>query len=212
VTQRRIGLLGGTFDPPHIGHLVLAEFATQELDLERLLFVPAGDPPHKQGEDKTPVEHRMVMLEKAIHGNNRFHISRIDIDRPGPHYSLDMVRLIGAVYPDAELYFVMGGDSFNDFPKWHRPHDLMQLCKLAVMRRPYEPIHLDMHETIIPGLVERTVMIDAPLMSISSTLLGERLAQGKSVRYLMPDSVLDYILANGLYGSSNTVRADLKSL
>jgi nicotinate-nucleotide adenylyltransferase len=210
VTQRRIGLLGGTFDPPHIGHLVLAETASHELNLERLLFVPAGDPPHKQTEDKTPVEHRLVMLDKAIDKNNRFDISRVDIDRPGPHYSFDMVRLIGEQYPDAELYFVMGGDSFYDLPTWYRPGELIQLCKLAVMRRPDEPIRTDMHEALLPGLAARVEIIDAPLIGVSSTMLSQRLGQGKSVRYLVPDVVLDYILEHGLYGSSAAISLDSK--
>jgi nicotinate-nucleotide adenylyltransferase len=201
VVKRRIGILGGTFDPPHIGHLILAEYAGQALDLERLLFVPAGDPPHKQSEEKTPVEHRLAMLDCVVRDNPRFYISRIDIDRPGPHYSLDMVKLIAADYPDAELYFVMGGDSFHDLPLWHRPADLIELCQLAVMRRPDEAITPDMHEHVLPGLVKHVVMIDAPLIGVSSTMISERLAAGKTVRYLVGDDILDYIFTHGLYRS-----------
>jgi nicotinate-nucleotide adenylyltransferase len=199
VSRRRIGILGGTFDPPHIGHLILAEFATDILNFERLLFVPAADPPHKRDEDKIPIEHRVAMLECAIDGNERFHISHVDINRPGPHYSVDMVRLIGETYPDAELYFVMGGDSLHDLPMWHRPLDFIRLCKLAVMRRPDEIIHPDMHESTLPGLNERVVMIDAPLVGISSTMIVERIQQGRSARYLLPDAVLAYILEQHLY-------------
>jgi nicotinate-nucleotide adenylyltransferase len=199
VSQRRVGILGGTFDPPHIGHLILAEYARGTLDFERLLFVPAADPPHKQDEHKAAIEHRLAMLKFAIADNPHFEISRADIDRPGPHYSVDMVRVIGEEYPDAELYFVMGGDSLTDLPHWHRPAEFIQQCKLAVMRRPDENVHAGMHDAVLPGLSERVVMIDAPLVGISSTLIAERVGQGQSIRYLVPDSVLSYIVQNRLY-------------
>ncbi|MBZ0286999.1 MAG: nicotinate-nucleotide adenylyltransferase [Anaerolineae bacterium] len=199
MSKRRIGILGGTFDPPHIGHLILAEYARVALDFERLLFVPAADPPHKREENKVAIEHRLAMLERAIAGNEHFIISRTDIDRTGPHYSVDMVRLIGEAHPDAELYFVMGGDSLRDLPTWYHPAELIRLCKLAVMRRPEETIQPDMHEKILPGLAERVVMIDAPLVGISSTMIVERISRGQSVRYLVPDTVLDYILECRLY-------------
>jgi nicotinate-nucleotide adenylyltransferase len=199
VSQRRIGILGGTFDPPHIGHLILAEYARVALDFERLLFVPAADPPHKRDENKVPIEHRLAMLERAIAGNAYFQISRVDIDRPGPHYSVDMVRIIAESYPDADMYFVMGGDSLRDLPTWYHPAEFIQRCKLAVMRRPDETIQPDMHEKILPGLAERVVMIDAPLVGISSTMIVERISQGQSVRYLVPDPVLAYILECRLY-------------
>lgn len=196
---RRIGILGGTFDPPHIGHLILAEYASVALGFERLLFVPAADPPHKQNENKVAIEHRLAMLERAIAANDRFQISRVDIDRPGPHYSVDTVRIVAESYPDTDLYFVMGGDSLRDLPTWYHPADFIRLCKLAVMRRPEETIHPDMHEGILPGLAERVVMIDAPLVGISSTMIVERLNRKQSVRYLVPDSVLAYILECRLY-------------
>jgi nicotinate-nucleotide adenylyltransferase len=197
--MRRIGILGGTFDPPHIGHLILAEYARGALDFERLLFVPAADPPHKRDVHKVAIEHRLAMLERAIAGNDHFQIDRTDIDRPGPHYSVNTVRLIADSYPDAELYFVMGGDSLRDLPKWHQPADFIQLCKLAVMRRPDETVQPAMHEKILPGLAERVVMIDAPLVGISSTMIVERISGGQSARYLVPDSVLAYILECRLY-------------
>ena len=197
--ERRIGILGGTFDPLHIGHLILAEYAQDTLDLERLLFVPAADPPHKRDEYTVPISHRLAMLERAIVDNERFEISRVDIDRPGPHYSVDMVRIIGQQYPDAELYFVMGGDSLADLPRWHRPFDLIQQCKLAVMNRPDERALAEIHESILPGLAERVVLIEAPLVGISSTLIVERVRQGKSIRYLVPDVVRHYIFQHRLY-------------
>lgn len=199
MADRRIGILGGTFDPPHIGHLILAEFASAALNFERLLFVPAAEPPHKRDENKVAIEHRLAMLERVVADNDHFAISRADIDRPGPHYSVDMVRIIGDTYPDAELYFVMGSDSLRDLPTWYHPAEFMQLCKLAVMRRPEESIDPRMHESVLPGLADRVVMIDAPPIGISSTMIVERLSQGKSVRYLVPDAVLAYILECRLY-------------
>lgn len=199
MSRRRIGILGGTFDPPHIGHLILAEYARVMLDFERLLFVPAADPPHKRDENKVAIQHRLAMLERAIADNDHFHISRVDIDRPGPHYSVDTVRLIAESYPDAELYFVMGGDSLRDLPTWYHPAEFIQLCKLAVMRRPDETVQPDMHEHILPGLAQRVVMIDAPLVGISSTMIADRIGQRLSARYLVPDPVLAYILECRLY-------------
>lgn len=196
----RIGILGGTFDPPHIGHLVLAEYAADSLGLEHVLFVPAADPPHKRGRMKTPVEHRLAMLALAISRDARFILSRIDVDRPGPHYSNDMVRVVRQQFPDAELFFVMGGDSLKDLPNWDHPDVLIQLCKLAVMRRPpHENIYPAMHEDVLPGLQDRVYMVDAPQLEISSTDIADRLRSGRSVRYLMPETVQAYINAQLLY-------------
>jgi nicotinate-nucleotide adenylyltransferase len=199
--MRRMGILGGTFDPPHIGHLILAEYSVEALELERLLFVPAADPPHKLLETRIPIQHRLAMLERAIADNRNFEMSRVDIDRPGPHYSVDMVRIVQTQFPDAELYFVMGGDSLRDLPKWHRPQDIIKLCKLAVMRRSDEHIYPTMHEDVLPGLAERVIIVDAPLLGIwiSSTHVIERLRQGKTARYVVPDAVLNYIAEHGLY-------------
>lgn len=200
VVMERIGILGGTFDPPHLGHLILGEYAADALALSQVLFVPAADPPHKQDEFKLPVIHRLAMLERALAGNERFTVSRIDIDRPGPHYSLDMVQIVKEQFPQAELFFVMGGDSLRGLPKWYRPADFIQHCKLAVMRRPDDDVRSDMHETVLPGLAARVVMLDAPLIDISSTQITERLEAGYSIRYLVPEVVRAYIETNQLYG------------
>ena len=195
----RIGILGGTFDPPHIGHLVLADCAIDSLGLDQLLFVPAGDPPHKHNETRLPISHRMAMLDLALGRSGRFTLSRIDVDRPGPHYAVDMVRIVKAQYPEAELYFVMGGDSFYDLPQWYCPEDLVKLCKLAVMPRTAFKIAPDMHEAALPGTAAVTVMIDAPLVELSSTEIVDRLRQGKTVRYLVPEPVLSYIASHQVY-------------
>jgi nicotinate-nucleotide adenylyltransferase len=199
--MQRIGILGGTFDPPHIGHLILAEYTFEGLGLERMLFVPAADPPHKQGQTRTPVQHRLAMLERAVIGNTHFNISFVDIERPGPSYSADTVRLIQNDFPEAELYFVMGGDSLRELPTWHRVEEFIHLCKLAVMRRSDEDIRPDMHRDLLPDLEAQVVMVDAPLLGIwiSSTHIVQRLQMGKSARYIVPDPVLDYILEHKIY-------------
>ena len=127
----RVGILGGTFDPPHVGHLILGEYAADALHLEHLLFVPAADPPHKRDEEKTPIAHRLAMLEHALADNPRFELSRVDIDRPGPHYSLDTVKIVQDQYRDADIYFVMGSDSLRALPTWHRPAEMIRLLCAA---------------------------------------------------------------------------------
>jgi nicotinate-nucleotide adenylyltransferase len=195
---QRVGILGGTFDPPHIGHLVLAEYALDALDLAQVLFVPAADPPHKDI-IRVGTEHRQAMLERAIVGNPKFVISRVDIDRPGPHYTVDMVRLLQEQQPQTEFYFVMGGDSLRDLPHWHQPQALIALCKLAVMGRPGAEFTLELHADSLPGLADRVVIIESPMLGFSSTEIADRLEAGKSVRYLVPDAVLAYIREHRLY-------------
>ena len=197
----RIGILGGTFDPPHLAHLILGEAAVEVLNLSTLLWVPAADPPHKQNHEKTAVMHRLAMLELALRDNEHFAISRVDLDRPGPHYSVDMVEIIQRQYPGAELFFVIGGDSLHDLLSWYRPDLLIEQCTLAVMRRPDAQVEPEMHEAELPGLARHTIMIDAPLIDISSTEVKQRLQQGHSVRYLVPDAVLAYIGENDLYST-----------
>jgi nicotinate-nucleotide adenylyltransferase len=197
--MQRIGLLGGTFDPPHIAHLVLADCAIESLGLDDVFFIPAADPPHKQGDTRQPAEHRLRMLERALSIDPRFKLSLVDIERPGPHYTVDTVRIFGQQYPHAELYFVIGSDSLRDLPTWYHPAELVTLCKLAVMRRPDAEVPPDLDAAIMPGLAGRVVFIDAPRLDISSTEIVERLRQGKTVRYLVPDAVLDYIDSGKIY-------------
>jgi nicotinate-nucleotide adenylyltransferase len=194
----RLGILGGTFDPPHIGHIIMAEFAQSALRLDRVLFVPAGAPPHKNG-TRTSAEHRLAMLEMVLAHEPTWAISRVDVDRPGPHYTVDMLRILATDHPDAELYFIMGGDSFRDLPTWSRPDELITLCKLAVMGRPGALITPEMHESVIPNLAKRSIFIDAPQIGVSSTDIARWLTDGRPIRRLLPPGVNEYIKQHGLY-------------
>ncbi|MEO1644055.1 MAG: nicotinate-nucleotide adenylyltransferase [Chloroflexota bacterium] len=198
--MKRIGVLGGTFDPPHIGHLLLAEYTAEVLALDTVLFVPAGVQPLKD-DIRTPVDHRVEMVKRAIDGNPHFQLSRVDIDREGPHFTADTLTLLSEEYPDSMLYFLMGGDNLRNFPDWKRHKEIITQARLAVMRRSDEDVHPDMHADVLPNLAERVDMVDTPLLSIwlSSTHVVERIQQGLSVRYLVPDTVLTYITENALY-------------
>lgn len=201
--MQRIGVLGGTFDPPHIGHLLLAEYTLEALSLDMVLFVPAGIQPLKD-DIRSMVNHRLKMVELAIEGNPHFAISRVDIDREGPHYTADTLPLIQADYPDAELFFLMGGDNLRDFTKWFRADEVAEHARLAVMRRSDEAISADMHDDVIPNLSKHIDIVDTPLLSIwlSSTHVVERLTNNQSVRYLVPDAILDYINEHNLYAET----------
>jgi len=202
VRRERIGILGGSFDPPQIGHLILAEYSREALDIDHVLFVPVADHPVKRGELRLPVVHRLAMLGLAINDNPNFSISRVDIDRNGPHYSADTVKLIREQYPRADLYFVMGGDNLRALPTWERAPELYRCCRLAVMKRADEDITPDMHDEVLPGLSDMVDIVDVPMLSVwlSSTVVVSRLRAKRSVRYLVPDAVLAYINDNDLYG------------
>lgn len=200
----RLGVYGGTFDPPHLGHLILAETAADSLHLTRVLFVPAADPPHKAESDiRAPASDRIAMVERAIAGNPRFALSRVDIDRPGPHYSVDMLRLLHEQHPGAELIFLIGADSLRDLPKWSRPLELITLATLGVMRRPGVDPDMTLLEKVIPGVSWRVQWIDAPMIDIAASDIARRIVSGYSVRYQIPDVVCEYIDAHGLYGKTS---------
>lgn len=198
---KRIGILGGTFDPPQMGHLILAEYSRETLNIDHILFVPVADHPVKKDKTRLQVDHRLAMLNLAIEDNEAFSVSRVDIDREGPHFSADTVSRIQAQYPEAQLYFVMGGDNLRSLPTWKRASDLYKHCRLAVMKRADEDIAPDMHDDILPGLSDKVDIVDVPMLSmwLSSTYVVERIRNHQSVRYLVPDRVLDYIAENNLY-------------
>ncbi len=194
----RIGVLGGTFDPIHYGHLAAAEEARAKLSLREVIFVVAGVPPHKLDEEITPVEDRYAMVELAIASNPHFSLSRIDIDRPGPSYTVDTIALLRQKYTE-EIYFIMGMDSLMEIDTWHEPQRLIRLCRLVAVERPgYEP-DLERLEETIPGITARTEIIDMPEMEISSTDLQRRVHQGLPIKYQVPPEVEEYIYKHRLY-------------
>jgi nicotinate-nucleotide adenylyltransferase len=197
----RVGVLGGTFDPPHYGHLVLAEQARDQLALERVLWVPAADPPLKPDVVITPIEHRLAMLELALAeaDNPAFAISSVDVERPGPHYTVDTLSLLADRQPEAQLFFLMGADSLRDLPRWHEPARLVRLARLVVMERPGVTYDLDRLEGVIPGLRESLIFLAAPLLDIAATDIRVRVAGGRTIRYLLPVGVEVYIREHELY-------------
>jgi nicotinate-nucleotide adenylyltransferase len=196
----RIGIFGGTFDPPHIGHLILAGEASNFLNLDRLLWLLTPDPPHKSNQPLTSLSHRLAMLELSIANNPDFELSRLDIDRPGPHYAVDTLEILAAQEPSAELVYIMGGDSLRDLPTWHKHHEFVQAChSIGVMRRPGDFINLDKLEMIFPGLSEKVSFMDAPLLGISSRQIRQRIKEDRPFRYYVSPSVYTYIKKHALY-------------
>ena len=195
----RLGLLGGTFDPPHYGHLVLAEAARVQLRLDCVLFVVAGRPPHKPARPITPDRHRLAMVEVAIADNPAFAISRVDLDRPGPHYTVETLSLLRREYPEAELFFLIGGDSLAQFLTWRDPVGILRQAQLAVMPRPgYEP-DLATLEQALPDVRGRLAWLDAPFLDISASDLRRRAREGLPIRYLVPPPVEAYVRERCLY-------------
>lgn len=198
----RAGIFGGTFDPPHIGHLILAAEALDQLYLDRLLWLLTPDPPHKQDQVISPVKMRMELLRAAIARNAQFELSRVELDRPGPHYALDTVRLLHQQMPGWELVYLIGGDSLRDMPTWHQPQALVRAVdQFGVMRRPGAEFDLPALERILPDITAKVAFLETPLIEISSTEIRARLAAGRTVRYFLPPAVYRRILGKGYYQS-----------
>ncbi len=200
MSRTKIGLYGGTFDPPHLGHLILANKAVRQFELSRLLWMLTPDPPHKQEQPITPLAHRLEMVQLMVAGNPAFEISRLEIDRPGPHYMIDTVRLLAQQESNADIILLLGGDSLRDLPGWHLCIDLVaEVFKIGVMRRPGDPFDMSVLEEKIPGLAEKVVFIDAPLQDLASHEIRRRVAAGESYRRYVLPSVKKYIEDHGLY-------------
>ncbi|NJD58271.1 MAG: nicotinate (nicotinamide) nucleotide adenylyltransferase [Anaerolineales bacterium] len=196
----RVGVFGGTFDPPHIGHQILAEEAAAQLNLDQVLWVLTPYPPHKTTLRITHTDDRMSMVLLAIAGNAKFSLSRVDIDRPPPHYAADTVQLLREKSPRDEFIYLMGADSLNDLPTWHEPKRFTSLCQgLGVMGRPGEGSDLSTVVIEIPGIREKITFLDTPLIEISGTDIRNRVALGKPVRYFLPENIFHYILNHKLY-------------
>lgn len=200
----RIGMLGGTFDPIHAGHLALARVALDQLGLDQVLFVPAGQPPHKRGRPITPAEDRLAMVELAIAAEPPFAVSRIEIDRPGPSYAADTAEALvtGPETDDRsiELTVILSAESFADLPSWHEPGRLLRLARIAVAPRPGHPAPTPAWlAQRLPGFANRVVVLEGPQLEISASDIRARVAAGRPIDQLVPPSVAAYIEAHHLY-------------
>lgn len=200
----RFGIMGGTFDPIHYGHLVAAEAAREAFDLEKIIFVPAGIPPHKLKEEVTPARHRYLMTLLAIMSNPYFEISRVDVDRSGVTYTVDTLAVLkGVLPPNAVMYFITGADAILEILSWKSPEQVLNMAEFIAATRPgYD---LDRLSRALGPLYaefqDRVHILEAPPIGISSTDLRHRLAEGRTVRYLLPETVVTYIHDEGLYGT-----------
>ncbi len=197
----RVGILGGTFDPIHYGHLVAGEEARCALGLERVLFVPSARPPHKLEFPVSPAEVRSEMVRLAIADNPAFELSTVELERSGYSYTVDTVaELQERLGPKAKLFFILGEDALADLPTWHEPEKLLELCQLIAVNRPgYHSFSLRLLERQLPGVDRRVHQVRIPELAIWSTELRARVASGLPIRYLVPDAVHDYIYKQGLY-------------
>ncbi|HVF98308.1 MAG TPA: nicotinate-nucleotide adenylyltransferase [Chloroflexia bacterium] len=198
---KRLGVLGGSFDPVHLAHLLVAETVREALALDLVLFVPTGVQPLKQGRPVTPAEHRIEMLELATHDNPCFGISRADVDREGPSYTVDTVRHLRETWggDGLQMWFIIGADSLASFPMWRDPSGILSQTRLAVVGRPGVSVAPATLEEHLPGIMASVDMVDAPMLEISATDIRQRVATGRSIRYRVPGAVREYIEAKGLY-------------
>ena len=196
--RRRVGVFGGTFDPPHLGHLAIAERARDQLGLERVVFVPAADPPHKRGRTMSPFARRIAMTRLAVRGHTGFTVSDLEARRRGPSYTVETLRALRRRFPDRELVLVLGGDSLEDFPGWRDPRGILELARLAVA--PRADARRDRPRRTDAARPGRVVRLSSPVLELSSSDLRARARRGESLRYLVPDAVDAYARRHRLYG------------
>ncbi|HZP82759.1 MAG TPA: nicotinate-nucleotide adenylyltransferase [Chthonomonadaceae bacterium] len=194
----RLGIMGGTFDPIHYGHLFVAEEARVRFRLGHVLFVPNGQPPHKKDYEITPARHRYAMTLIATHSNRGFGCSPIELERSGPSYTVDTLTLLREQNPDTELFYITGVDAIADILTWRRHEEVIQMATfIAAIRPGFDPAILK--DRLPHAYLERILLLGSTALGISSTEIRERLRQNLPVRYLTPDGVLDYILKHALY-------------
>ena len=197
------GILGGTFNPPHVGHLICAQEALSELGLDRVLLMPVHTPPHKPAQADPGIEHRVELCRRATAGDPRLEVSRVEADRPGPSFTVDTLRVLhDLANPGDQLTFIVGGDQAHGFPGWREPEAILELAELAVAER--EGVD---HGAVIErlaglrGVPERVRFFAMPRLDVSSSLIRGRVAEGRTLRWLVPDDVVAYIDEAGLYRS-----------
>ncbi len=193
----KLGFFGGTFDPIHIGHLIIAEWVWETLALEQIVFVPAGEPPHKDSEQITPVQHRLTMVKLAVQGNPHFAVSDFEAYLPGKSYTVGTLRQLRFRYGDtAQLYWLIGSDSLLELPNWRQPDELFRLAQIVVYPRPGFPV-----VAADEDFRRQAVLLEAPELNLAASQIRQRLRLGQSCRYLLPPDVAGYIDANALYRS-----------
>jgi nicotinate-nucleotide adenylyltransferase len=204
----RVGILGGAFNPPHVGHLVCAQEALVQLRLDKVVFVPMGRAPHREIEQDPGAEERVRMCEDAVAGDERFAVSRVEADRPGPSYTVDTLRELRDSAPDDDLFLILGGDQAAALPSWREPEKVLDLATVAAVDRTcWSRERIAVKIASLKG-AERVVFFDMPRIDVSSTLVRHRAAAGKPVRYLVPGGVGEYLERKGLYRSPAPVAAD----
>jgi len=199
-----IGLMGGTFDPIHVGHLVTAEEARQQFDLDYVVFVPTGIPPHKDEQSISLPEHRFLMTSLAVMSNPSFFVSRLEIDKEGPAYTIDTVRHFACgKEPGPEIFFITGADAILEIFTWKDYEDLLRLCTFIAVSRPgYSLDHFyESLERSCPEMKHKVHLLEIPALAVSSTFIRERVALSKTIKYLTPEPVEQYIRKHGLYRS-----------
>ena len=201
MSKTKVGIMGGTFDPIHNGHLILAEYARVDLNLEKVLFIPTGKPPHKKNENISAVDYRYDMTLLAINENPYFDLSPVEIQREGITYTIDTIRRLKREYISTEFYFIIGSDSFHNLHRWKDYEILLTLCKFIIAKRPnIGDIELEKKVEKLNNLYGDSFhILDAPLIDISSTEIRNRITKGLSIKYLVPNEIEDYIRKTKLY-------------
>lgn len=202
MSKRRLGIFGGTFDPPHVGHLILAAEARDQLHLDSTIWVLTPDPPHKRGQEVSALSHRLAMINLAIEEDDGFTLSHVDINRPGPHYAVDTVKILKQQYPDQTLIYLMGGDSLHDLPQWYQAKEFLRILDgIGVMRRPGDEVDLSELNAKLPHLAEKLNFVTAPLLEISAEQIRRRAKEKRAYRYYVLPKIFQYIQRHKIYQS-----------
>jgi nicotinate-nucleotide adenylyltransferase len=198
----RLGIFGGTFNPPHLGHLICAQEAYLQLGLDRVMLMPARIPPHKAVDDEPGPEHRLELCRVAIDDDQRFTVSDLEMRRSGPSYTVDTLNELHTQDPDTEMFLIVGGDVAAGLPRWHEPERVLALATPAIAKRPGTPqVSIDEALGTLRG-GERACFFRMPRVAFSSTMVRDRVRSGQSIRYIVPDGVVTYINEHGLYGGT----------
>ena len=197
----RIGLFGGTFDPIHLGHLILAEIVLEQMNLDTIWFLPSGSPPHKLKNEITPPRSRAEMVEFAIAGDKRFSMNPMEFEREGPTYSFETLELLRENHPEDEFFFIIGADSLEDFPGWKKPERIVELATVVAVNRGHQSDEeMERMKSALPDeIASRVEIVSMPAIDLSSTEIRKRVKQQKSIRYMVPHAVDAYIKNQNLY-------------